>query len=132
MLYHTKTFGSSIEGFQSAFAMAFARAIENDTNEVVIFVHGKTNLDGTISDAIGGIANKLQKKGVTKIGVVNLFLETERIKSAFRSGVIIASHVSIKLLGKILADQRATDVVYVPWASEELNDYLEKNESTEI
>jgi len=132
MHYHTKISAPSIEAFQNAFAMAMAKVIDNDTNEVIIFVQGKTNLDGIISDAIGGIATKLQKSGATKIGSVNVFLETEEIKSTFSSGVIIASHVSNKLLGKILADPRATDTVYVPWASEELDDYLKNNQSTEI
>ena len=132
MLYHTKTSIPSIESFQNAFGMAMAKAIENETNEVVIYVHGKTNLNGIISDAIGGIASKLEKNGETKIGCVNLYLETERIKSVFNSGVIIASHISTKLLGKVLADPRATDTVYVPWASEELDNYLINNQSTEI
>ena len=89
-------------------------------------------VNGIISDAIGGISTKLQNNGFTKLADVTAYLETERVKSSFRSGVIIASHVSSKLLAKIISDPRATDVVYVPWAPEELQEYLDSHKSVEI
>lgn len=124
--------GEAVKDFQTAFAKAIVTAIESDANEVLIYVHGKTNLDGIISEAIGGIASKLQKTGAVNIEGVKVYLETEKKRSSFRSGVILASHVSTKLLNKILSDHRATDLIYVPWASEELELYLEKNNSTEL
>lgn len=132
MLYHTKLPGPSVNEFQTAFAKSIGTAIENDTNEVLIYVHGKTNLDGIISAAIGGMASKLQKSGFVTLGDVKVYLETEKKQSSFCSGTILASHISTKLLNKILSDSRATDIIYVPWASEELESYLQNNESTEI
>jgi len=133
MLYHTKTAGPSVEDFQKAFAKAIGVAIENDLNEVLIYVHGKTNLDGVVSEAIGGIADKLQKPGGSvNINGITLYLETEKIRSPFRNGVIIATHLSTKVLNKLLKDSRATDIVYVPWAPEELSEYLSNNKSGEI
>ena len=133
MLYHTASTGPSIEAVHLAFAMAIRIAIENELNEIAIFVHGKTNLDGVVSDALGGIARKLQKpNGTIEITGITVHLETERVKSNFQSGVLIAMHLSTKLLEKALQDQRATDVIYVPWAPEELGEYLNENSSTEL
>ncbi len=131
MLYHTETTGPSVEDFQTAFAKAIGIAIENDLNEILIFVHGKTNLDGVVSDAIGGIADKLQKPGGTvNIEGITIYLETEKVRSPFRRGIIIAAHLSTKLLN--MTDPRATDLVYVPWSPEELDDYLSNNISKGI
>lgn len=132
MLYHTNTTGPSVQDFQTAFAKSIGVTIETESNQVLLLVHGKTNLHGIISEAIGGIANRLDKNGFTDLNGVKVYLETERIKSPFSSGVILAAHVSEKLLNKALADRRATDVVYVPWAPEELNQYLKLNKSVEL
>jgi len=133
MLYHTKNTGPSMEDFQTAFATSIGIAIENELKEILIVVHGKTNLDGIISDAIGEMVNKLQKPGGTiNIEGITIYLETQKIRSAFSSGIIIAAHVSTKLLNTLLTDPRATDVVYVPWALEELEQYLSNNESVVI
>lgn len=44
MLYHTQTTGPSVEDFRKAFAKAIGISIENDLKEILIVVHGKTNL----------------------------------------------------------------------------------------
>lgn len=133
MLYHIDSPGPSIEAVQLAFSMALRIAIENELNEIAIFVHGKTNLDGVVSDALGSIATKLQKpNGTVQIEGITVFLETERVRSKFQSGVLIATHLSTKVLSKVIKDRRATDVIYIPWAPEELDDFLAANSSAEL
>ena len=133
MFYHTNPHKEQIANFQSAFAEAVATSIENNSNEVLIVVHGKTNLDGVVSDAIGGIAHKLQKTGgMTTLHDVKVFCETARSKSPFRSGVVIATHISTKFLKKLILDSRATDLIYVPLSQEELNYHTSINNSIEI
>lgn len=122
----------SVDDFQKAFTKSIGLAIENNSNQILVLVHGKTNLHGVISDAIGGIASKLEMNGSIELGVVKVYLETEIVKSPFKSGVILASHVSAELLEKALSDQRATDVVYVPRAPEELEQYLRFNKSVSL
>ena len=132
MKYHTNIDDSPVDAFRNAFAKSTALAIENDTDEFVILVHAKTNLTGIISDAIGGIASKLEKKGSTVIGDVKVYLETEKIKSSFKKGIIVATHVSEKLLYSALKDSRGTDIIYVPWSPEELEAYLSNNISEQL
>lgn len=133
MFYHTNPQKEQVANFQSAFAEAVAKSIENNSSEIVIVVHGKTNLDGVVSDAIGGIARKLQKPGgMTTLHDVKVFCETERSKSSFKSGVIVATHVSIKFLKKLIHDSRGTDLIYVPWSQEELDIHTSINKSIEI
>ena len=133
MLYHVETAGPDIEGFRTGLANAIKIAMDNGCNQVAIAVHGKTNLSGVISDAIGEAAvNLLQKNGSFQFEGVTIHLMTERIKSGLREGVILATHASTKYLNKLLTDRRATDVVFVPWAPEEFEEYVANNESIAI
>jgi hypothetical protein len=134
MLYHTENPSPSKDEFISAIAAAIAIAVQNESNEIAIAVHGKGNLDGIVSDAIGASAVKaLQKPGGTiQYKGITIYLITEKIRSGFKSGVIVATHVSTKYLNKLLSDYRATDIVYVPWGEKELNDYLLTNKSSAI
>jgi hypothetical protein len=134
MLYHTTNTGPHATDFRQALATAIITASNNGTNEVLIYVHGKTNLDGVVSEVIGERAVKaLQKPGGTiASNGTTIYLETDRIRSTFRSGIIVATHLSTKSLNKVLSDRRATDIVYVPWVPQELQDYLTNNQSTAI
>ena len=134
MLYHTTYPGKPVDDFKTAVAKAISIAIQNHSNEVAIAIHSKTNLDGVISDAIGEDTIKVFQKpgGTINIEKVTIFLITEKICSDFKSGVLIALHTNTKYLAKLLSDTRATDLIYIPFLLEELNDYLLKNNSTVI
>ena len=134
MLYHTTTTGPSIEDFEQALAFAVHLSKNNGTNQVAIAVHAKANLDGVISDSIGEQAVKVLQKanGTIQFNDVIIFLITKLVPSNFTSGVIIATHANTNYLDTLMSDRRATDIVYVPWAPEELDLYLQNNKSTAI
>ena len=132
MLYHTKISKPSIEQFHKGYAKSIAVAIENESDEIAIFVHSASDLDGVISDAIGGIASKLKKHGSLDIADIKVFLETEANKSMFKSGVIVASYVSTDFLFKLLSDTRALDLIYIPRSPNDLKIYLQDNISEEL
>lgn len=133
MKYHVNSEGPSQEGFLKGFESAIKIAINNGTNEVALAVHGKTNLSGTIENALDELfVKQLKKDGFVNNGGVTVFLLTEKIQSDFQEGVILACHSSGKFLKKLISDCRATDIVYVPWHPDEVNRYLGENDSTEI
>lgn len=134
MYFHTTKPGPWIDDFQTALVKAVVLAQENGTNEVAIAVHQKGNLTGVIEEAIGEAAVKqlLKPAGYIDFEGVRLFVITEKIRSGFRHGVIVAAHVSTKFMEKLTADYRTTDVVYVPWQPDELTAYLQKHTSTPL
>jgi hypothetical protein len=128
MQFHTPTHGPNDVAFKRALLHAINLAQSSGTNEVLILIHGLNQLDGVISAVLGQAITKiLKKKHVAKAGNVTVYLETERIKSQFRNGVIFSPHISSTLLAIALNDTRATDFVYVPWTNQELTDYLQNN-----
>ena len=131
MFFHTTRPGPWIDDFQTALAKAIMLAQENGTNEVAIAVHQKGNLAGVIEESIGEAAVKelLKPAGHLDFEGVRIFVITEKIRSGFRHGVIVAAHVSTKLMDKLITDYRTTDVVYVPWQPDELSAYIQKHAS---
>ncbi len=78
-------------------------------------------LEGVITSTLGAdVVKRFEKDRHAKVNGLDLLLETEKIKSAFKNGVIFAPFVSAKLLSRIRKDPRASDVVYVPWNDAEL------------
>lgn len=131
MQYHTNTHGPSEAGFKTAFLKAVAEAASSGTNEVLLSTHSLNNLQGVITSVFGvPVAKALEKTKKATVNGVTIFLETERIRSSFSKGVAFAPFVSPSLLAVLLADPRATDVVYVPWASTELADYVQNHPSS--
>ncbi len=96
-------------------------------------MHGKGNLDGVVSDTIGeGAVKTLQKTdGTINYEELNIFVITEK-KSKFKRGIIIATHASTKYLNKPLHDSRATDLIYVPWSPNELDEFLSEHNSEAV
>ena len=133
MKYHVNSEGPNQEGFLKGLESAIKIAIDNGTNEVALAVHGKSNLSGTIQDALDEVfVKQLKKDGFINNRGIKIFLLTERIQSSFQNGVILACYSSGKFLNKLINDYRATDIVYVPWHPDEAARYLAENDSTEI
>jgi len=126
MQYHTNTYGPDETGFTNGLQKALAEAHSSGTNELLILTHTLSNLEGVMLSVLGEPFMKSFKKNrVASAGDTKVYLETEKIKSSFSKGVIFAPFVSLKLLEKATLDYRASDVVYVPWAEPELNDYIQ-------
>ena len=134
MYYHTTNPGPSIEDFKLALAKAITIAREKNITQIAIAVHGKGNLDGVVSDAIGESAVKLLQKpgGTIQFEEITIFLITEKIKSGLSSGIIVATHASTKYLKKLIQDYRVTDMVYVPWSPDELSEFVKNHKSEPI
>ena len=132
--YHTGTTGPSAEGFGKGLQQAVKLAKSNGTNQVLLTVHTLSNLKGIIRTVLGEKVFKLlSDKRLLNVEGAMVHLETERIRSAFRHGVIFAPFISPKRLAELQKDHRATDIVYVPWAPEELNSHRATHaESVEI
>jgi hypothetical protein len=125
MQYHTNTHGPSQAGFKAGFLKAISEA-SNGTKEVLLLTHTLQNLQGVITSVLGDSEVKaFEKLRVVNVGNVKIYLETERIHSAFSKGVIFAPFVSLKLLEVAAGDCRATDVVFVPWTASELQTYVQ-------
>ena len=133
-LYHTGTTGPSTEGFGKGLQQAVNLAKSNGTNQVLLTVHTLTNINGIIRTILGEELFRLfSDQRLLNVEGATVHLETERIRSAFQHGVFFAPFVSLERLAALQKDYRATDIVYVPWALEELSAYRAAHgESVEI
>lgn len=128
MPYHTNTTGPDEKGFVDGLKKALSLAMKDGTNEILISTHTLDNLEGVISDVLGeSFVKSFKKNRKASAEGVTVFLETERTKSAFQKGPILGPFVSLRLLNKLMSDYRATDVVYVPWAPKERDQFLQDN-----
>ena len=129
MNYHTNTHGPSEAGFRTGFLKSISEASSNKTNQVLFFAHSLKHLQVGVCNSVLGQATvkSLAETKTVTLGTVTIYLETERTKSVFLKGVIFAPFVSHKLLEVAATDYRGTDIVYVPWALEELQTYVQNN-----
>ncbi|RYV00649.1 hypothetical protein SOPP22_17745 [Shewanella sp. OPT22] len=133
MKYHVNSTGPSKDGFTQGLRKALKLSMDNETKEVALAVHGKQNLSGIIEDILGvDFVKAMNKHGSVSTQGITIYLLTERITSKFSKGIILACHPSGKFLSKLSNDYRATDIIYVPWAQEEYDKYLENYDSVEI
>lgn len=134
MNYHTKEFGPNEEVFKQAFVHCLKIAKKKQLNQIAFAVHTKKQLDTRIIECVMGEKTiRSLKKGVANILDVWIYLITERITpTKFVKGPIFAPHISNEFLEKIISRPDATDIIYIPWSKERLEDYLKKYNSTEI
>jgi hypothetical protein len=125
MLYHSNSTGPDVQAFKDAFKKCHQLALVSN-KEMKITVHTKNQLEGNvIEDALGkDFVKALLNKSVPIQGVT-IHLETER-KQINTSMVVLAPHISFKYLEKIIENNTKSDIVYLPWAEEELKEYLKK------
>jgi hypothetical protein len=119
--HHTETTGPSEDGFRRGLHKALLLATNSGAKQVLLTTHSLSNLQGVIKEVLGEkVFKSFVKKRILLVEGITVYLETERTKSAFARGVVLAPFVSTELLAKLQSDYRATDIVYVPWAPEEL------------
>ena len=132
MLFHTNTTGPDAKGFLKGFVKALEKAKANESKQVLFKVHQLANLEGVVEETLGKeFAKSFSKNRVALYDDVHVFLETERIRSNFRSGVGFVPFGSTKLLEATISDFRSSDVVYVPWAQSEFEAYLQSHPDSE-
>ena len=64
------------------------------------------------------------KRKIMIVAGVTVYLETKLIKLPLSRRIVFAPFVSIYLLYKEISDSHTIDVIYVPWAPEELESFL--------
>lgn len=132
--FHTASVGADADALRRAFQYCGTLLQSRGCTVMGLAVHGKSNLDGVLRDEFGADVmrvldrdNKLDLKGIT------LHLLTEKIQLRKLEGPVLAAFVDPDKLGNIVACAGVTDVVFVPWAAEELSAYLLTHpSSTEI
>lgn len=127
-LHYTDSRGPEVPALEAALVEAASLAASNGYGEAAIAVHTKTNLTGILSNVLGESAIKQLQGGKVDINGVDFFLLTEQIEApSFDEGPILAAHVSLEYLDEVMQDSRATDVIYVPWAQKEKQDFISSN-----
>src|SRR5688572_3284220 len=115
-------------GFRDAVEKACELATKAGTNEAAIAVHFRQSADSSIiRDAIGERAKNELVKGATVIAGCRLYLWTARIRSKLVRGPIVAAYIAPELLAKVLQDNRATDVIFLPWNEKEEAAFYKQN-----
>jgi hypothetical protein len=88
-----------------------------ELKEAAIAVHFKHAVarSSAIQESFGEREARRLLRGPAARGNVLWHLVTERRRSGFRRGPLIAAYVSPRLLAKLLEDERFTDICYLPW-----------------
>jgi hypothetical protein len=132
--FHTASIGADQDALRNAFQYCGTLLQSRGSTVMGLAVHTKNNLDGALREIFGADVirvldrdNKLDLKGIT------LHLLTEKIQLRKLEGPVLAAFVNPGKLDKIVACAGVTDLVFVPWAAEEMNAYLADHpSSTEI
>ena len=126
MLYHSISTGPDVQAVKDGFKKCHQLALAS-SKKMKICIHTKDQLKGSsIEDALGEKFVKALLKGPKPIQGVTILLETER-KENDTPMVVFAPHISSEYLYKIIFKNAQSDVVYLPWMDEELQNYLKKH-----
>jgi hypothetical protein len=129
-IYYIDSYGSDTQLLVRGIAQTLSLARSSKMRQAAVAVHTKDQVLHSIiwEEAIGKIPTKNLAKGETKIDSCTLYLLTERIDPAdFVQGPILAAAISTKFLKKVLKNRKATDIVFVPWTPEELEEFKRDN-----
>jgi len=133
-LYHTVSHGPDREALKYGLKALIEIAIMK--NHVgYIATHVKGNVQDGFSDTFGWKPiQKFLKSGHIHYDEVDIYLQTERKHpSIYIAGPVLSPYNSLHFTIGLLDEPKNTDLVYVPWMENELQNYLEKYpESVEI
>lgn len=129
--FHTCSIGPDEDALRAAFSHCGTQLKSRGCVTMGLAVHTKNNLDSVIRSVFGEDVirvldrdNRLDFKGIT------LQLLTEKIQLRKLRGPVLAAFVDPAKLGKIVACQGVTDIVFVPWTAEEQGAYLAAHPSS--
>ena len=129
--FHTHSVGPDEAALRAAFLHCSAQMQQRNSVCMGLAVHNKSNLDGVVRTVFGDSVikvldrdNKLDLKGIT------IHLLTEKIQLRKLEGPVVAAFVDPHKLDKIVSCAWVTDIVFVPWAAEELPLYLAAHPSS--
>jgi hypothetical protein len=118
---HFHTTKGDADALRLAFSKCGQLANAGNHAHVTIAVSTKTQLQGILDEVLTEDAAKaLARNNLFKISpTLTVHLATERIPVRF-AGPVLAAWVNMDHMATIEQSGYATDIVYVPWASEEL------------
>lgn len=129
-IYYIDAYGSDTQLLVRGFAQTLSLAKSSKLRQAAVAVHTKDQVSHSDmwEEAIGKIPTKNLAKGEIKIEGCTFYLLTERIDpTGFIRGPILAAAISTRLLNRVLKNRRATDIVFVPWTAEELEEFKHDN-----
>ena len=124
-IYYINSYGSDTQLLVRGMAQMVSLAKVSKFRQAAVAVHTKNQVSHSNiwEEAIGKIPTKNLAKGETNIDGCTFYLLTERIDPVgFISGPILAAAISTEFLRRVLKNRKATDIVFVPWTSEELEE----------
>lgn len=124
-LYHTNTSGPDVDAVRAALRHAASLATKSEA-DVVLYVPSIKNFrHGTIEEAIGKQAvEALVANEPVRIGGAQVRLRVPRRLTVVRPSVTVACHLPSDLVEGAVRALTDGDLVFVPWAPEERDDYL--------
>jgi hypothetical protein len=129
-VYYIDSYGSDTKLLVRGITQLIILAKSSKFRQAAIAVHTKNQVQNSIifKEAIGKAAAKNLVNGKVIIEGYTVYLLTERIDpSGFIQGPILAAAISTKFLREVLKNRKATDIVYVPWTPEELEEFKRDN-----
>jgi hypothetical protein len=123
--YHTTSIGPDEEALRAAFMKCGDLLKARGCAIMGLAVHTKNNLDGVVRNVFGkDVVRVLDRDNRLELKGIVLQLITEKIQIRRLEGPVLAAFIDPKKLDSIVASSGVTDVVFVPWASEEHAGYL--------
>lgn len=129
-IYFIDSYGSDTELLVRGIAKTISLAKFSKLSQAAVAAHTKRQVSGSNiwEEAIGKAATKSLGAGKVIINGCTMHLLTERIDPAdFIRGPILAAAISAKFLEKVIKNRKAADVIFVPWAPEELEEFKQSH-----
>lgn len=133
-IYHTNSEGPDREALKYGMK-AIIELAKKQNSIAYIATHNKSNVQAGFSDTFGWKnIQKFLKEGHMRIDGVNIYLQTERKKpQCYDTGPVLSPYNGLPFVSSLLEDKKNSDLVYIPWMSEERDEFLsEHKDSVEI
>jgi hypothetical protein len=123
--FHTHSVGPDEAALRAAFLQCSALMQQRNRATMGLAVHNKGNLDGVVRTVFGdGVVKVLDRDNKLDLKGITIHLLTEKIQLRKLDGPVVAAFVNPHKLDKIVSSAGVTDIVFVPWAAEDLPIYL--------
>lgn len=124
-IYYIDSYGSDTELLARGIAKTINLAKPSKLSQAGVAAHDKRQVSGSNiwEEAIGKAATKSLGAGKVIVNGPTMHLLTERIDptNSIR-GPILAAAIGTKFLEKVIKNRKATDIIFVPWTPEELEE----------
>jgi hypothetical protein len=129
-IYYIDSYGSDTQLLVKGFARLLSLSKSSRFHQAAVAVHTKDQVSRSNiwEEAIGKTPTKKLGNGELRIDGCTLYLLTERIDpSGFVQGPILAAAINTTFLNRVIKNRKATDIVFVAWTPEELEEFKRDN-----